>query len=339
MNSREVTNYLKAFAILAVCTNHFINGYIATSLSGYANGFISIFFVLSGYGIYHSLEKHSEKQLPEFLIFFLKKRLMRIYPIFWIWCILHGFPNGILGFFALDFIYPKSPWFIPAIMQCYLVSVPLFLFFERIKLKYNFITIFTVFVFLNALLLYSNFSPIRAIGYRGLFFLHIFQFYLGYALAKTKNNSIYPKYYAIISLFLFFFFIQETTPQEFFEFSGKDFLFPILFSFSAVLLCHTFISINFTLPFKKTFNFIGIHTYSIYLFHSYSFIVLYKMGIIFKNNTQLSGVAIWILTLPLFILIFAAMETTINEFAFGKRSIKNAINSYLNYLPINTKNF
>ena len=73
MKSKEVTNYLKAIAIIAVCINHFINGYVTKSLMGYGNGFISIFFILSGYGIYQSLSKHPETIKSGYLLFFFKK--------------------------------------------------------------------------------------------------------------------------------------------------------------------------------------------------------------------------------------------------------------------------
>jgi peptidoglycan/LPS O-acetylase OafA/YrhL len=335
MNSREATNYLKAFAILAVCINHFINGYITSSLKGYANGFISIFFILSGYGIYHSLKKQIDKPLSGFFAFFIKKRLMRIYPLFWIWCFLHGFPDGILGFLGLDFIHPKTLWFIPAIIQCYIFAPFLFILTHRIKLKYSFPAIFGTFAIINILLFMEGFSPIRAIGFRNLFFLHIFQFYLGYILAKIEKDISCPKYFVYVSLFLFIFFIQETTSHAFLSFFGKRYLFPLLLSFSAFILCLSLLSSKIHLPFQKVMNFIGIHTLSIFLFHDYSFRVLSKFGIIHPNNTQLSGVLVWLLTLPLFFLIFAAIETTVNEFVFGQKSIKKAFHVYVKKLSLN----
>lgn len=62
------------------------------------------------------------------------------------------------------------------------------------------------------------------------------------------------------------------------------------------------------------------------------------MRMIHKHNTELSGIMVWALTLPLFFLIFSALETTVNEFVFGKRKLKNAFDSYLNKLPIRPKN-
>lgn len=333
MNNRDFTNYLKAIAILMVCLNHFINSYMTNSLSGYAGGFIALFFILSGYGTYHSLKNQSERPFIELLMFFLKKRFMRIYPLFWIWCVLHGFKNGILGFFALDFIHPKSPWFVPAIMQCYLVSPFLFIFSKRIQLKYGFLIISSLIILLNILLFWGDFSPLRTIGYRKIFLLHIFLFYLGYVLAQIKKKTIYPMHYVIISFLLLIFFIQETTPQAFLSFQGKEYLFPLLFSLSVFFLCLTAFSSNIVLPFKNLMNFIGIHSYSIYLFHGISFKILSEVGIIHKQNTHLSGAIIWLLSMPLFLIALAALETVVDEFVFGKRKLKNALETYLSKLP------
>jgi len=335
MNSRDATNYLKAVAILTVCANHFINGYITGSFKGYANGFMSIFFLLSGYGIYLSLEKQIDKPLSDFFAFFIKKRLMRIYPLFWIWCILHGFPDGILGFFGLNFIYPKTPWFIPTIVQCYISAPFIFILTNRIKIKYSLPAIFGVFAIINILLFMGDFSPIRSIGFRNLFFLHIFQFYLGYILAKIEKDISCPKYLVYVSLLLLIFFVHETTSHAFIWFFGKKYLFPLLLSFSTFMLCLSVLSSKIILPFQKIMNFIGIHTFSIFLFHGWSFKVLSKFGIIHPNNTQLSGALVWLMTLPLFFLVFAALETTVNEFVFGEKSIKKAFDVYMKKLSFN----
>ena len=339
MNNREKTNYLKAFAILAVCTNHFINGYVPVSLGGYANGFISLFFLLSGYGIYHSLNKENDMKLSNLFIPFYARRLMRIYPLFWTWCILHGFSNGLLGFFALDFINPESPWFVPAIMQCYILAPFIFLISKRLKAKHCFAFIFISLLFINVMLYANNFTPVRAIGYRNIFCLHIFLFYLGYLAAGVKINKTYSKYSLFLSALLLIFFIQETTPQAFLSFSGKDYIFPILLSISTFYLCLTLISSNTLLPFQKTMNFIGEHTYSIYLFHGISFTLLKKLHILQKNATGLSGIIVWLLTLPLFILIFALFETIVDEFIFGDKNIKSALSIYMDKLALISKPF
>lgn len=335
MNTKETTNLLKSFAILAVCGNHFIIEFISREYGGYANGFIAIFFVLSGYGIFLSLEKSKNISFSCLTAIFFQKRMLRIYPLFWFWCILHGFSNGFLGFFALDFIHPKSPWFIPAIVQCYILSIPLYYFSKCLKIATQFVFIIIVLLFTNYFLFNEGYSPIRAIGYRDMFFLHIFQFYLGFILAQIKiRPKIFQQNYShIFFICIFLFFVHETTSHNFIEFQGRNVFFPILFSISTVLLCFSFFQSNLKFN-TRIFSFIGTYTYSIYLFHGVSFNILSKLDIIQKHNTELTGILIWILTFPLFILFFAVIETTINEIIFGKCSPRNAVKVYLNSMKI-----
>lgn len=329
MNKRIITNYLKGISILAVCINHFLNTFTTGSFGGYANGFIAIFFLLSGYGIFHSCVKQGEKPLPEFLLFFFKKRLLRIYPLFWIWYIAAKFPDGIIGFLALNFFQPKSPWFVPAIMQCYLIAPLLFLLTNRLKLKYSFSIVFSLFLTINITLLAAGFVPERAIGFRGLFFLHIFLFYLGCVLAKIEEKRKWSNIWGYCTFLLVLIFIHETTPQAFLHFQSKVPIFSVFLSFSIFFLCLSLFSADIILPMHKAMNFVGRHSYSIFLFHGFSFKTLMMLDIIHKKNTELSGFLIWLATLPLFFFFFAVFETTVNEFVFGNRDIKNVLTNYL----------
>jgi len=80
-SSREITNYLKGLAILVVYLSHFANNYVVGFSTQYGNGFVSIFFILSGFGIYASLKKQSNFQYGNFVLNFFRKRIIRIYPL------------------------------------------------------------------------------------------------------------------------------------------------------------------------------------------------------------------------------------------------------------------
>ena len=332
MNSREATNYLKGFAILAVLVNHFINTFLTPAFKGYASGFIAIFFVLSGYGIYHSLKKQVNKPPFGFIAYFFRKRLLRIYPLFWIICILLGFPDGILGFLGLNLIDPATPWFIPSILMCYLVAPLLFIFTNRIEAKYSFIIIITGLGLINIALFSAGLPVVKALAYRRIFFLHIFLFYLGLLLAKTERYISSNKYLFFLSFFFLLFFIHETGSQASLSFFGKDYIFPMFFSSTVLICCASLLSSKITLPLKRAMIFMGIHSYSIYLFHIVHFKILSTLGIVEYHNTTLSGVAIWLLSLPLFIILIAAFETVVNEFVFGDRKFKNAYDIYIKKL-------
>jgi peptidoglycan/LPS O-acetylase OafA/YrhL len=336
MNSREITSYLKAVAILSVCLNHFVNEYISDSFKGYGNGFLSIFFILSGFGIHSSLAKLAkEKSVLGSLSSFFKKRIIRVYPLYWIWSILNGFPGAILGFFALNFVDPQFLWFIPAILQCYIIAPVLFFLYERLHFFYHIVLVTFLFALANFVLFAGDYYPAPALGYRGMFFLHISQFCLGFYLVKIVKENLFNKYYAFFSVIFFLIFINETTPQELFVFSGKEYLFPLLLSFSAFFLCLVFLSIDIDLPFKKTLIFVGTYTYSIYIYHTYSFSILEKLGVLGDTVSIWHGMFFWILTFPLFVFFFAFIEALVNEFVLGKRRLNGALNAFLKAMSIN----
>lgn len=88
-DSREITVYLKGFAIASVLINHYVNAYLSDNLLGYANGIISLFFVSSGYGAAHSLKKYDKINLPAVLDYYAR-RALRIYPLFWVSLLLYS---------------------------------------------------------------------------------------------------------------------------------------------------------------------------------------------------------------------------------------------------------
>jgi peptidoglycan/LPS O-acetylase OafA/YrhL len=322
---KKITDYLKGFAILVVYINHFINSYISKEFGGYANGFISIFFILSGYGIFISLTRLSKISSSNFIWVFFKRRFVRIYPLFWIWCILHGFSNGLLGFFALDIFHPKSPWFIPAIIQCYFLSPILFIFFRNMSIRKSLFFMTIIFIVLNILMFNLIGKPFRSIGYCGLFFQHIFLFNLGFILAKFDSIKALPRYILFSFIFLYLIFIQETTPQYFLEFPFKRIIFSFVFPFTAFLFCYSIFSGRIYLPFGRILQSIGKYTYSIYLFHGVGFTMLVKIGLLEKQDASFIGIIIALLLSPVFICIYSILEIIVNEFILGKRDIKNVI--------------
>ena len=81
-NTVKTTNTLKGIAITSVLINHYLNNYVQGDSSGFANLWISVFFILSGYGLFHSFSQHkiesfTKKNLKTFYI----NRFLRIFPL------------------------------------------------------------------------------------------------------------------------------------------------------------------------------------------------------------------------------------------------------------------
>lgn len=146
-NTREITSYLKGFAICSVIVVHYINYYYYSLLVGYANGVISIFFMLSGYGLFHSLQKDfgSDKITWQTLARYFYKRATRIFPLYWLALLLtlliYQSPLSLNLFLAVrpfDNNYTLY-WFIQAIVQCYLIAPLMYLLLKKCGLiKYIF---------------------------------------------------------------------------------------------------------------------------------------------------------------------------------------------------------
>ena len=113
-------------AITGVLINHFVNLF-SDDFLGYANGLISIFIILSGYGIFYSLNKKPVRNWKKFFI----KRLIRIYPLFFIAMIFYTVFVGT-NFTVLQFFFINSPyWFVDAIIYCYLLTPIFFYILEK----------------------------------------------------------------------------------------------------------------------------------------------------------------------------------------------------------------
>lgn len=336
MTDYEVTDYLKGIAIMTVWSNHFVNRYVSSDFMGYAYGVIALFFILSGYGIFLSLDNN--RSWPFFILeknFFIK-RALRIYPLLLIWYVISGFPETITSFFAFDFIAPERHWFVRAIIQCYLVAVPLFLLVKRVPFVYHFLIVVVLFGIINYILLTNGYSPEKAVGYKGYFLFHVILFYSGYILAETKRHN-FSNTYLLISFLVFIFLVNEQTRHALTYFQGKRYIYPIIFGSAAFSLCYMSLNVRCDFIYKKIIIFIGSCSYSIYLFHGSSFNVLRKMEIIHQNDTDITGIVIWIITIPLFVFAFAALEIFINEMVLGKQSVTRAIRTYINALPFQLK--
>jgi peptidoglycan/LPS O-acetylase OafA/YrhL len=132
IKSIETTNTLKGIAISAVLINHYLNLNISGDSTGFANAWIAIFFFLSGYGLFHSLTRHNLYNAREWFLFYYQ-RIVRVFPLLWIaWFIDLIVRRGNISLWTPTGIHASGHyWFIPALLQCYLVSPVIYLAIKK----------------------------------------------------------------------------------------------------------------------------------------------------------------------------------------------------------------
>src|SRR5512137_1839194 len=110
--SREITSYLRGLAIVSVVINHYAYVFLSDEFLGYANGIVSIFLVLAGYGAFYSWQKYGKVSGPAVLSYYAS-RAMRIFPLYWIslglWSI-YGRTFSITVYLALPLKAEGGEW-------------------------------------------------------------------------------------------------------------------------------------------------------------------------------------------------------------------------------------
>lgn len=210
INIKDISTYrseLMGGAILWIMMLHFTFNQIKPLgfIAQYGFAGVEIFMFVSGLGLYYSLEK------DHYLIHFYRKRLLRIFPTYY-----------ILGFFASIFLFSDNlltylfryttigfwigreywEWYIPSLVVLYIISPFLKTLIDR--RKYLTIGIFSVIILGLALYFIDKEQMDRS----HFFFLYrIPAFIFGMVCANWVKNGISVKYFFIIlALGLPFFF-------------------------------------------------------------------------------------------------------------------------------------
>lgn len=319
MNSatkREVTSYLKGVAIVVVLVNHYICAFISSYWSGYANGFISIFFILSGYGIYYSFENTKTNNRPFCVLDFYVKRMLRMYPLFWVYYLYHidlDFHKfSIIDFFAVRFTSPEIPWFLPAIIQCYILAPLLFCLLKKYNMQTYFIVTSVILVFVNILFPKLHVLEGKVWFYKNLYLSHIFLFSVGLAMPSLIKkyyhcNQKINRFVLFVIFLLMIFSIQETTSRAH-DFIYSQYIFGCLFIILTSSFCFLLLVSNIKPPLLSLFKSIGIYSYSLYLFHGIYYWVFVKLCIIKLNDAALFGSLFVAAIFPIFFYCCALAE-------------------------------
>lgn len=129
ISGRLTTNTIRGVAALSVIANHYLNEFVPGNQVGFANAIVSVFFLLSGYGIFVSLDrKFPESTGLKWLPQFYARRILRLLPgAVALGCIAVALGGPFLA--SATGIMDK--WFIAAILQCYVLAPFLYLLIRR----------------------------------------------------------------------------------------------------------------------------------------------------------------------------------------------------------------
>jgi peptidoglycan/LPS O-acetylase OafA/YrhL len=273
--------------------------------------------------------------LNQMIVTFWKQRILRIYPLFWIYYFLkYKFQIKVIQFLALDFIRPEILWFIPAIIQCYIIAPFLFVLMNKLGVKLYSIALVAGFIILNAILLSAGYPTVASIAYHGynggFFFSHILLFGTGFIIAhlsSTKPETLSNFSVCLITL-IFILFLHATTPQTQIHFHGSRIVLEVFFLLFSMLCVYSVLNSNSYLPFSKFFQGLGIYSYSIFLFHHNYFKGLEKIGILEKYDVSPGSILICILLLPVFLASVAYFEEMVNGMVNQNFNLKDITRKY-----------
>jgi peptidoglycan/LPS O-acetylase OafA/YrhL len=312
-NTHFVTNYIRGLAIALVVFSHFFISYNSDFyqewLNNYANAFISVFFIVAGYGAYYSLIKRFGEGRATYsvLIRYYWDRATRIYPLYWLALILIEFFDneyfkfqelGLAKSLSIFLAIPTviSPlWFVPAIIQCYLFS-PLFLRLIKRLSSRRCIGIAAVMMGVIWMAshefhhIFPHFEALVPDGmvneymllYRDVFLGNVFLFGLGMLLPKiihdygdilNKRWLLYlTELTAVASLVLLRY--NRTTIHD------DVILAELLFYICMFFFCLVIIAQQPRLPLQKYVSTMGKYSYSIYVFHGSFIMIMVSLGLL-----------------------------------------------------------
>jgi peptidoglycan/LPS O-acetylase OafA/YrhL len=312
------TDSLKGIAIVIVLINHYLNMNVAGDSTGFANLWIVVFFMLSGYGIQYSLASRFEHQNVgvRSILAFYYARLIRILPLFWMAYLLESFLFGYdTTIWTLSAISGVGHyWFIPAIIQCYFLAPFNFLLVRKNRFLALVVALF-VFVSLNWMLR-SGFFPPQVVdilkkihlGWRNVYFLYLLVFFLSMLLPKAvsrwseigaREKNFYF-YLLVAMLMMVMVAVKFKTALPYLHAIATDTLAPMMLITiaSIYLVCNRMV-----IPY---FSWIGRISYPVYLFHMI-FYLLIKKYLDFGGHA-FSEAGLHILLFPIFLHLCSKLE-------------------------------
>ncbi len=324
-NTKEASNILKGIAISAVLINHYLNHYTGLNSGGFANILVTIFFFLSGYGIFCSLAKNIKRSVNyKKILSFYFRRFSKIFPLYWVALLIqvlvvsYSYPLSMfLGYKA-----GEHYWFISSILQCYLFA-PIFFIALKKNGSATFLIVTALFGLLNLLCnLYPsveaslNLFSISEQPYLGTPFLGRYIFFLGMCserfclfnsgsqliqkVSEARSNLFFG---CLISITFTYMFMEKLIPNT-----------PVLGGVVLIIYTCIFFVRNYTrtdaFP-NNFFRLLGTHSFSIYLLHLSYYFGLENIGVL-EGGDSTHFLAL-IIFFPIFVFMSVALEATVEK--------------------------
>lgn len=319
---------------------------------------VHLFFILSGFGLTLSallVEKKTERIR---WFGFIKKRFIRLYPSYWlilaIYLLLNFFQYssflGLLktyvkGAIFLDVI--PATWYIPILLQLYLLFPFLFYFLKKLSIKNFLLLSLLVKTVSSAIIITTSllaFDKILGFGYGGLApggiaLTRLFEFCFGMAIAKhwfTHERSVdaftvFQKPKAIIlGIFLECLGIFLSLKYTAIRFIDHDIPVGLFISDAFIGIGIFIISLNLVFlvdgllksKSKAWLDLISNGTYEAYLVHS--IVLSYFLTLLIKPSLQfLSSTASYLIVCLLYLiilLIFSSLTLSLGCWLFNLKS-------------------
>ncbi|HWR04512.1 MAG TPA: acyltransferase [Humidesulfovibrio sp.] len=317
------TGYLKGLAIIVIFFHHYILEIFPGTFSLYGHQFVTLFFILSGYGVFYSVKKElAQGALRALLPHYLLKRALRIYPLYWLWLLL-GLLKGSQSLAELRLFndvlllgFEESPqWFLVPLVHCYILAPFIYLAARRNAAVFG-AGLSILMVCLHLLLVWQGVPSNKAVAYLGVFGSHLYLFSLGVLLhflpaAKGGKGALALCTLAALAMLCAF---DQLNPHFTPLVLGNP-----AANFAALLapalFIHRFLPLNPAfLPLKALFRYAGRHSYAIFLFHGK---FIYTLKHAHPALSTLSNALLLAALFCLCLLLCAALETASGWLARG----------------------
>lgn len=320
-NNMRTANTLKGIAIMAVLINHYLNLNVIGDSTEFANAWIAIFFFLSGYGLFLSLDNLNNK-FNNYRLFYIK-RIVRIYPLLWLsWFIQMLVTNGRVSLWVPTGIHGSGHyWFIPAILQCYLVAPVTYLAVRRRPL-FTVVTLSIVVLAVNYIIIFNNlFSKANIMlnffntRWRTIYFFHIIVFSFGMLFAvkfrwyiATHSKLVHKFFFWILLLIINLLMLELKINFNINTYAKISFhVIPVFL----VLLFSVYV-LRYSIE-NSFFEFFGKISYSIYLFHMSLYLGMNNIFSFRKNS--IGELLTTLIAFPFFIIILSYIENKADVFS------------------------